>query len=70
MPALRSHLRWLTQERERLERQIRSVGNTIEAEEKGEELMPENMFDGFDHTRHKDEVEKRWGSDAYASGDR
>lgn len=70
VPALRSHLRWLTQERERLERQIRSVENTISAEEKGEELMPENMFDGFEHTRHKDEVEERWGSDAYASGDR
>jgi hypothetical protein len=32
--------------------------------------MPENMFDGFDHTRYQDEVETRWGKKAYADGDR
>lgn len=32
--------------------------------------MAEEMFDGFDHTRHREEVEERWGKDAYASGDR
>ena len=31
--------------------------------------MAENMFDGFDHTQYKDEVEQRWGRDAYARGD-
>ena len=31
--------------------------------------MAEKMFDGFDHTRYKDEVEERWGKDAYAQGD-
>ena len=31
--------------------------------------MAENMFDGFDHTQYKEEVEQRWGKDAYASGD-
>ena len=31
--------------------------------------MAENMFDGFDHTQYKDEVEERWGKDAYAQGD-
>ncbi len=31
--------------------------------------MAENMFDGFDHTQYKDEVEERWGKDAYAAGD-
>jgi hypothetical protein len=34
-----------------------------------EQLMAENMFDGFDHTQYKDEVEERWGKDAYAKGD-
>ncbi|EQM75221.1 TipAS antibiotic-recognition domain-containing protein, partial [Microbacterium maritypicum] len=28
-----------------------------------------NMFDGFDHTQHKDEVEERWGKKAYADSD-
>ena len=31
--------------------------------------MAENMFDGFDHTQYKDEVEQRWGKDAYAKSD-
>ncbi len=32
--------------------------------------MAENMFDGFDHTQYKDEVEQRWGKKAYADSDR
>lgn len=32
--------------------------------------MAEHMFDGFDHTCYKDEVEQRWGKNAYVAGDR
>ena len=32
--------------------------------------MAEQMFDGFDHTQYKDEVEERWGKEAYAASDR
>ena len=32
--------------------------------------MAEKMFDGFDHTQYKDEVEERWGEKAYADSDR
>lgn len=67
--ALRSHLEWLQQEQDRLTRQIASVERTIEALEGGERLMAENMFDGFDHTQYKEEVEQRWGTDAYAKSD-
>ena len=28
--------------------------------------MADQMFDGFDHTQYKEEVEERWGKDAYA----
>ncbi|MEC5179771.1 ABC-type uncharacterized transport system permease subunit [Arthrobacter sp. CG_A4] len=31
--------------------------------------MAEKVFDGFDHTRYKDEVEDRWGEDTYATSD-
>ena len=31
--------------------------------------MAEDMFDGFDHTAHREEVEERWGVAAYASSD-
>jgi DNA-binding transcriptional MerR regulator len=67
--ALESHLAWLRQEQDRLVRQIGSVESTIEALRGGERLMAENMFDGFDHTRYKEEVEERWGKDAYARSD-
>jgi len=68
--ALTGHLAWLRQEQDRLERQIVSVELTIEALKGGEELMAEDMFDGFDHTQYKDEVEERWGKKAYADSDR
>ncbi len=68
--ALETHLALLREEKTRLARQIASVESTIAALRGGEELMAENMFDGFDHTRYKDEVEERWGKKAYADGDR
>src|SRR4051794_20285636 len=67
--ALRRHLDWLRAEQDRLARQIASVERTLHAREKGERLMAEDMFDGFDHTQYKDEVEERWGKDAYATSD-
>lgn len=70
VPALRDHLTWLRSERERLARQIASVEATIHAVEEGEEIVAEQMFDGFDHTRYREEVEQRWGKDAYAASDR
>lgn len=68
--ALEVHLALLRQEQRRMLRQIASVENTIHALREGEGIMAENMFDGFDHTRYKDEVEERWGATAYADGDR
>lgn len=68
--ALRHHLDWLRQEQRRLARQAASVRRTIDAREKGEGLMAEDMLDGFDHTRYEEEVEQRWGKKAYADSDR
>lgn len=68
--ALGTHLAYLREEQNRLARQIVSVESTINALKAGESLMAENMFDGFDHTQYKDEVEDRWGKKAYADGDR
>lgn len=31
--------------------------------------MAEQMVDGFDHAEYRDEVEQRWGADAYARSD-
>jgi DNA-binding transcriptional MerR regulator len=68
--ALREHLRQLRSEHERIERQMRSVQRTLDAMEKEEEMATEDMFDGFDHTQYKEEVEQRWGEQAYADSDR
>lgn len=67
--ALRRHLELLEAERDRLGRQIDSVRTTLRKTERGEPLMATEVFDGFDHTRHRDEVIERWGREAYERGD-
>ncbi|WP_309709188.1 MerR family transcriptional regulator [Pseudolysinimonas sp.] len=67
--ALALHLTWLREEQRRLDRQIASVETTIKTLNGGEKPMAENMFDGFDHTQYRDEVEERWGRDAFTSSD-
>ncbi|MGO2542375.1 MAG: MerR family transcriptional regulator [Specibacter sp.] len=67
--ALRTHVAWLRGEQERLSRLIASVEKTIAAEAAGKEIMAKDMLDGFDHTQHKEEVEQRWGKEAYAQSD-
>ncbi len=67
--ALAEHAAALREERERLTRQIAAVEKTIAALRGGEELMMDTMFDGFDHTAYRDEVETRWGAKAYSRSD-
>lgn len=66
---LAEHMLMLRAERDRLTRQITAVENTITAMRGGEELKMDTMFDGFDHTEYREEVERRWGDGAYARGD-
>ena len=68
--ALREHAVRLEQERGRLDRQLAAVSATIRSLEEGEELVADEVLDGFDHTVHEAEVTERWGADAYARGDR
>jgi hypothetical protein len=67
--ALTTHLALLRQEQDRLARQIAAVEYTITALTRKDRLMAATMFDGFDHTRYKDEVVQRWGKQAYARSD-
>jgi len=67
--ALSGHLEWLGQEQDRLARQMASVRQTIDTLRGDGKYMAQDMFDGFDHTQYKDEVEQRWGKDAYATSD-
>ncbi len=65
--ALRAHVDLLRGEQERIDRQIRAIQQTLTAVEDGEEISMTRMFDGFDHTAYREEVEERWGADAYAA---
>jgi DNA-binding transcriptional MerR regulator len=67
--ALRRHLAWLAAEQDRLARQAASVRRTLSARRGGSTPVLEEMFDGFDHGEHREEVTERWGADAYAAGD-
>ncbi|MBC7723319.1 MAG: hypothetical protein H7146_01015 [Burkholderiaceae bacterium] len=46
-------------EHDRLDRQMASVERTIQLIERGEPLMAEQTFDGFDLTGHREKVETR-----------
>jgi len=65
--ALRTHVGLLHREQERIGRQLRAIERTLIAIEAGEEITMESMFDGFDHTAYREEVEERWGAAAYAT---
>ncbi|WP_028925091.1 MerR family transcriptional regulator [Pseudonocardia acaciae] len=67
--ALRAHLALLRSERARLGRRINSVRTTLRKLERGEPLMADEVLDGFDHTRYREEVIERWGEDAYRRSD-
>lgn len=64
--ALETHVRWLEQEAGRIRDQILAVTATIAALQKGESLMPEHMFHGFDPSQYRTEVAERWGPEAAA----
>lgn len=66
--ALRVHLQLLEKEQQRIARQIESVRTTLRKTEGGEELMAEEVLDGFDNSRYEDEVVERWGRDAWEQG--
>ena len=67
--ALAAHLVQLQAEQDRLQAQITAVQSTLAALEEGRDIMAEKMFEGFDHTQHRKEVEDRWGREAYAESD-
>lgn len=68
---LAAHRDLLVRERDRVSRQIAAVERTISALSTPEHdtLLEVHMFDGFDHTAHRDEVIERWGSGAYETSD-
>ncbi len=68
--ALSNHLTWLRQEQQRLARQAASVETTLRKLERGEQLMAEDILDGFDNSQYEQEVVERWGRKAWDDGQR
>ncbi len=68
--ALRDHLTQLHRSADRLARQIASVQHTIDGIQNKEDLVVDQVFDGFDNSQYREEVEQRWGEKAWADGDR
>jgi DNA-binding transcriptional MerR regulator len=68
--ALTLHLELLEQEKERIARLITTVESTLRKLKGGEQLMPKDVFEGFDHTEYREEVIERWGEAPYDRGDR
>ena len=68
--ALGEQLALLLRERDRMNDRIAAIEATIAALEKGDPIMPESMFDGFDHTKYDAEVRQRWGDEAADRSDR
>lgn len=48
----------------RIRDQLAAVDSTMAALKEGELLMPQKMFEGFDHSHYDAEVRRRWGNDA------
>lgn len=63
--ALRDHVRWLESERERLDRKLAAVRQTLVSLDNETEIDMNEMLDGFDYTVYEQEVTERWGADAY-----
>ncbi|MGK5552429.1 MerR family transcriptional regulator [Actinomadura kijaniata] len=61
---LRAHIAALEEERDRIERQIRSVRHTLDALQAGAEPRMDVMLAGF-NDRYKEEVISRWGERAF-----
>ncbi|MEU5841275.1 MerR family transcriptional regulator [Rhodococcus sp. NPDC047139] len=68
--ALRTHLDLLEHERRQLDRRIEAVRTTLAKTERGEGLVADEVFDGFDHRRYREEVIERWGERAYDDSNR
>lgn len=67
---LESHLQKLEEKSQLLNRMIAATQRTLANTLKGKATKMAEMFDGFDHTQHREEVEQRWGKKAYLDSDK
>lgn len=70
LQVLADHLQALEREQRQLRILMETVRNTIFRMEKGEPLMPEDLFQGFDNSQFEAEAVERWGREAYDRSNR
>ncbi|PSL05141.1 DNA-binding transcriptional MerR regulator [Haloactinopolyspora alba] len=61
---LRRHRDWLLAERDRVDRLVATVENTMTDLEEGGTMSTRAMFDGFETNPYETEARARWGDDA------
>lgn len=61
---LRRHRSWLLAERDRLDRLVATVEDTMTTLEKGGTMTANSMFAGFEQNPYEDEARARWGDHA------
>lgn len=61
---LRRHRDWLLTERDRVDRLVATVSNTMTHLEKGGTMSAKAMFDGFETNPYEAEARARWGDQA------
>jgi DNA-binding transcriptional MerR regulator len=63
--AIESHLALLEERRDRTNRQIAVVRDTLDTMKKGQTMTIEEVFAGVDQSRYEAEVRTRWGNEAW-----
>jgi DNA-binding transcriptional MerR regulator len=63
--ALRAHLALLEEDRHRTTQRIAAAKHSLAAINKGETMSVKELFAGFDHMSHEQEVRQRWGDQAW-----
>ena len=67
---LEAHLGHLETKAKGITQMISATRKTIENNKKGKATSMAEMFEGFNHTQYKNEVEEKWGTRAYADADK
>ena len=67
---LETHLGLLEAKAKGISQMVAATRKTIENNMKGRATSMSEMFEGFNHTQYQNEVEEKWGKQAYADSDK
>ena len=67
---LEGHLKQLEDKVIQIQTMIAATRKTMKNRAEGTSTRMEEMFEGFDHTQYKEEVQQRWGKKSYEDSDK